>query len=439
MSTTRTPRAAEFQALSLISAAHLVSHYHYLVLVPLFPILKQTLGVGYVELGLVITVYNITSGVAQTPMGYVVDRFGARRTLIAGLLLGGLVYISIGLFPNYTWMLVAAVLFGIANSVYHPADYSILGSVIDPPRLGRAFSIHTFAGYLGSALAPMTMLLMTHLWGMQAAIIAAGLLGVAVAVPLMFAGWLDKAQAAHSAAGGYAHVNLRGLLTPAVLSLVGFFTLLSLSSGALTNYSAVALVSMYGVTLSVANAALTAFLFATAIGVLAGGFIADATTRHGDVAAGGFGAAAVLTLAVGSVDLGPVFLVGAMGTAGFLSGMISPSRDMLVRAASPPGAFGRVFGIVTTGFNIGGTIGPMIGGWIMDHNLPRWVFYSSVLFMALTATMGLASDWRARRREGRMVQGVAVKVQDNRGYGRTERVPEPRISTVRETGFRGFP
>jgi FSR family fosmidomycin resistance protein-like MFS transporter len=396
--TEKSARAREVKALGLISAAHLVSHFHYLVLVPLFPVLKQQLGLDYVQLGLIITVYSVTSGLTQTPMGYIVDRFGARRCLIGGLLFGGLAYVMIGIWPMYPIMLLGAMMFGISNAVYHPADYSILGTIVEPARLGKAFSVHTFAGYLGSALAPMTMLLMTHLWGMQIAIALAGLLAVVVAVPLMFAHSLDAGSVHAVAEGPPPHVTLRRLVTPAVLSLVLFFTLLSLSSGALTNYSAVALVSMYGVSLSAANAALTAFLFATAIGVLAGGFIADATSRHGDVAAVGFGAAALLILAIGTVDLGAVFTVVAMGTAGFLSGMIAPSRDMLVRAASPPGAFGRVFGIVTTGFNVGGTIGPMLGGWIMDHNLPHWVFYSSVLFMTLTATMGLASEWRARRR-----------------------------------------
>ncbi len=184
-----------------------------------------------------------------------------------------------------------------------------------------------------------------------------------------------------------------------ILSLTGFFALLSLSTGAITNFSVVALKALYGTPLTVANGALSAFLTATAVGVLAGGVIADRTARHNQVAAGAFCLTAIITALIGSVPLGTLALLGAMASAGFLSGMIAPSRDMMVRAAAPPGAAGRVFGIVTTGFNIGGIFGPMLGGWIMDKGAPRWVFYASVLFMLSTVAMALATE---RRTEPRM-------------------------------------
>jgi len=189
------------------------------------------------------------------------------------------------------------------------------------------------------------------------------------------------------------------MFTPAILGLMVFFILLSLSTSGITNFSVVALMSAYSFPFSAANLALTAFLTASAFGVLGGGFIADVTRRHADVAAVGFAVNAVIMLLIGTIGLPAPVLIAAMGFAGFLSGMIMPSRDMLVRAAAPPGAVGRAFGIVTTGFSIGGTVGPMLFGWIMDNGAPRWVFGASVVFMVLTVVLALIGDrWSISRR-----------------------------------------
>jgi MFS transporter, FSR family, fosmidomycin resistance protein len=400
----RLERNGEFHAIGLVSAAHFVAHYHMLVLPPLFPFLKQHFGVGFVELGLALTIGSLASIAAQMPMGYLADRFGSRRLLIAGLCLGGFAIASIGMVDSYAWLLAAAALIGIANAVYHPANYAILTARVAPSRIGRAFSVHTFAGMFGGAIAPASMLVLATTVGINAALIAAGLVGALVAAPLAWARDVEGEPDATRAGAGAAHATRARprtgrVLTPAILVLTVFFVLLSLSSSGITNFSVVALIGAYGVPFSAANLALTAFLTASAFGVLGGGFVADLTRRHADVAAAGFAMNAVIVLLIGTVGFAPPVLIAAMGLAGFLSGMIMPSRDMLVRAAAPPGAIGRTFGIVTTGFSIGGTVGPMLFGWIMDQGAPRWVFGISVVFMLLTVALALIGDrWPLSRR-----------------------------------------
>ena len=380
-----------------VSAAHLVSHFYILVLPVLIPLLKDRLSVGFFEIGLALTTFNVVSGLTQAPMGFLVDRVGPRLVLVAGLCLGGLAFALLGIWTTYPALIAVAALAGLANCVYHPADYALLADAIPDHRIGRAFSVHTFAGFAGGAVAPPVLLGVAAYAGLAAALLVAGLVGPAVAGLLLLRRKVQDVQPSKprgpTTSGGVLRV-----LSPSIIALTGFFTLLALSSGGIQSFSVVALLATQDMTLATANVALTAYLTCAAIGVLAGGFLADRTPYHGYVAAVGFGLTTAIISAIAFFALPGSVIMGGFALAGFLSGMIMPSRDMLVRKAAPPGMVGRAFGIVSTGFNIGGIVGPLLFGWIMDHASPRWVFGASAVFMAVTAAFGVASEYRARQR-----------------------------------------
>jgi MFS family permease len=395
LATTQRAKTDEsLRTLAGISTAHWVSHFHILVPPMLFPFLKQQLGVSYIDLGVALTIFAVISGVTQAPIGYLADHIGARKILLIGLTLGGFALIMLGLHLSYPWLIASAVLLGLANSVYHPADYAILSAHMDEARMGRAFSIHTFAGYLGGALAPAIVAMLVATVGGRGALIAAGAVGPLVALLLVIIRIPDASAADRRTTGAAA--PKQSVITPVLIVLTIFFTLLSLSTAGIANFGVVALMSGYGASFPAANAALTMFLGASAIGVLAGGFLADRTRRHGQVAAACFAINAAIVLMIAAIDLPPFLLTVAMAGAGFLGGVIAPSRDMLVRDAAPAGAAGRAFGIVSTGFNIGGGISPLLFGWIMDQNLPHWVFGISAAFMVLTVLLALGTERRSQ-------------------------------------------
>ena len=256
--------------------------------------------------------------------------------------------------------------------------------------MGRAFSVHTFAGFLGGAVAPAIMAALVAVVGGLGALIVAGAVGPVVALALIVVGIPDASSADRKEDG--ADAPKQSVITPAIIVLTIFFMLLGLSNAGISNFGVVALMSGYGVTFSAANIALTAFLGASAAGVLAGGYLADRTKRHGNVAAACFAINAVIITVIATINLPTAVLTAAMGLAGFLGGVIAPSRDMLVRNAAPAGAAGRAFGIVSTGFNFSGILSPLLFGWIMDQSLPHWVFGASVAFMVLTVLLALVTD-----------------------------------------------
>jgi MFS transporter, FSR family, fosmidomycin resistance protein len=387
-----TSRPHYVRVVGVVSAAHFVSHYYIILLAPLLPFVRAEYGVSYTEIGLAFAAFNIVSAVLQTPAGFLVDRFGARALLVAGLIIGAAAFITVGLIDSF-WILVAMfALAGVGNTVYHPADYSLLSQHVPSDRIGQAFSVHTFAGMLGSAVAPASLLIMQSQWGWRGAFIGAGALGIAVAALLlaMRDSSTVRVSSASTRKADDTTVGWRLLLSaPIVLNLV-FFVLLAMISGGLYNYSVVALGALYGTPVPTANVALSGNLLLSAIGVLIGGLLVARTTRHGMVATVGLGAMALFTAMIAEIDLGAVALISAMSLIGFFSGIIMPSRDMIVREVTPPGSFGKVFGFVTTGFNIGGIISPLIFGAIMDHGSPRFVFVAVAAF-SLVAIVTVAT------------------------------------------------
>ena len=368
----------------LVSAAHFVSHYYILLLPPLFPFVRAEYGVSYTEIGLALAAFNVVSAALQTPAGFLVDWLGARILLIIGLLLGAVAFTVAGAFNSF-WLFVAMfAIAGVGNTAYHPADYALLSHHVPARRIGHAFSIHTFSGMLGSAAAPGSLLLMQSIWGWRGAFIGAGVLGFAAAALLLtMTDDNETTNAATPRGAETANVGWRLLLSPPILLNLAFFVLLALMSGGMYNYSVVALGALEGTPVAVANTALSANLLLAAIGVLIGGLVVGRTTRHSTVAGLGLVAIVALVLLIAYVGLGSWLLVLVMATCGFFFGVIMPSRDMIVREVTPPGSFGKVFGFVTTGFNLGGIVSPLIFGAIMDHGNPRLVFLLVAAFSAL--------------------------------------------------------
>jgi MFS family permease len=380
-------RAAETKFVGTVCFVHFASHYYITLLAPLFLFVRADYGVSYTELGLAFTAFNVVSTALQTPTGFLVDRVSARLLLIAGLLVGAAAFAIAALVDSF-WVFVAMFgLAGLGNTVYHPADYALLSRHVPAARTGRAFSFHTFAGMLGNAAAPPSLLFLQSVVGWRGAFLGAAVLGLVAALVMAIAGEPPELEAApgklgarggkqaDAAQGGAVPMGWRLLLAPAILLNLAFFIMLAMSSGALYNFLVPALGALYGTPVTVGNAALTGLLLLSPIGVLVGGWLAGRTPHHGLVATCGLIVTAVVTSLVGSFDFAAVALVILMSLAGFFSGLTMPSRDMIVRAVTPAGAYGRVFGFVSTGFNIGGIVSPLIFGQLLDQGYPRAIFF----------------------------------------------------------------
>ena len=380
--------ARDLRVISLIGAAHCSSHFFQLVLPPLFPLLKDGFGVDFVALGFMMAVFFSVSAVAQVVVGFLVDRFGAQRILPIGIACLGFAMLGIGFAQSYWMLLPLAALGGIGNSVFHPADYSVLTARVTRPRLARAYAVHTVSGTVGWTLAPVTMLMLSQWLGWRGALIAVGLVGFALAA-FIASEHSELTTARHGTqAAKRGGIDARMLFTLPILMAFLYFTLLSVAGGATQNFFPTMLPQVQGVSLAVATTITTAYLASSAFGSFAGGYLADKTHDHERVIGAGLIGAASLALVIGFVPMREILVFGAAAVMGFLSGLTIPSRDMLVRAATPPGSTGKVFGFVYSGLDLGSLVAPVVVGALIDHGKTPYAF--AFIAAALAATVGAA-------------------------------------------------
>ena len=366
--------------IGLVGMAHLTSHFSQLLLAPLFPWLKAEFGVSYAELGLLMSIFFVVSCAVQALSGFVVDRFGPRPILFAGVSLLGLAAFGYASSQSYAMLAVFSVLAGVGNGVFHPVDYSLLNRKVHPSRLGHAFSVHGITGSLGWALAPAMLVPITLASSWRVALVCAGVLAFAVLAILWFnleQLTLDLAPAttaAGAADGAASEGRLDFLKIPAVWMCFGFFFFNAMALSGVQAFAPEAARVLHNVPVSLAAMCLTIYMLCSAGGMVAGGFLASDPARCERVIGVGYGMAALVALSIGFADIAPLAVPVLFGVMGFGAGIAGPSRDLIVKRASPPNATGRVYGVVYSGLDIGQAVAPLLFGSLMDMQRPAQVW-----------------------------------------------------------------
>ncbi len=383
--------------IGLVGLAHATSHFFHLLLASLFPWIKSAFALSYAELGLLMTTFFVVSAIGQALSGFVVDKLGARVVLFFGITNLAIAALLAGAAQHYLMLMLAAMLAGLGNSVFHPADYTILNKKVTVARLPHAFSIHGLTGNLGWAAAPVFLVGIAGVADWRTALFAAAALPLLVLALLWYyrdlfdtrdlsalsASPTERAQA--QAQGG----SLDFLKLPAVWLCFMFFFWLAMALGGVQSFVPAALRDIYGMSLSLSTSAYTSYMLAAAAGMWYGGFLA-ASKQHDYIVAVAMIAAAISALSLATGWVPASLALPGMALVGFAAGVAGPSRDLLIRAAAPKNATGRVYGMVYSGLDSGMALAPLLFGLIMDQHFPRLLFIGIAVFQLCAMLTALA-------------------------------------------------
>ena len=384
---------ADATTISVVGLAHATSHFFQLLLPPLFPWLATEFSLSFAQLGTLASLFYLVSAFGQAAAGFLVDKLGARVVMFAGLALFALAAFIGSQATGYAMLVAVSVILGVANSPFHPVDYTIINQRISATRIGHAYSVHGVSGTLGYASATLVMVLLAQQFGWRNALASAAVFALCVlAVAVTFRDAIDTRMVAkpQAHASAPAESSLAFLRQPVVWMCFAFFFVITFSNSAIQNFATPALQAIVGLKLTVAATALTGYLLCSAIGQLAGGFaISRQWADPEKLIAGSLTASATLLVIAATGWAGGIGTLLLVMTAGLGTGVAGPSRDLLIKRATPAGATGRVYGTVYSGLDAGLAVSAPIFGWLMDHDLPRTIFIGAAMAMMVAMLIGM--------------------------------------------------
>ncbi len=395
-STLDVPLRQDASIIALVALAHASSHFAHLLLPLMFPLFVKEFGFSYSELGLLMSTFFVVSGLGQASAGFAVDRIGARPLLFAALAIFVLACCAAAMVTGYSGLLLVAALAGLGNATIHPVDFTILNQRVSTPRLGYAFSAHGLTGNLGWAAAPVFLATITRLSSWRAAYLAAAVMYACILLMMILQRDKLSTRAAVRHPEAAREHSMAFMKLPVVWWCFGFFLLSTMTLAVVQNFSVSILTAMNGVSFEAATLTLTAYMLCGALGVLVGGFVAGRAASSDRVVALSLGAGAVLLALCGTGLLGPALSMAVLASTGFAVGVSGPSRDMMIKRAAPPGATGRVYGMVYSGLDIGFAISPIVFGQFMDRG---W-YGATLIGAALVLSLSVAAALGVGRRTG---------------------------------------
>ncbi len=383
--------------IGLVGLAHASSHFGHLLLPLMFPVFSSEFGLSFSELGLLMTVFFVVSGVGQACAGFVVDRLGARPLLFVALGLFGVACVLASWVGSYTGLLLVAALAGLGNATFHPVDFTILNQRVSATRLGYAFSAHGLTGNLGWAAAPVFFAVIGTGFGWRNAYLAAALMYVGIGALLFWHRDKLSTEVVRRPHGVAAEHDLAFMKLPVVWWCFAFFLLSTMTLAVIQGFSVSLLKAMHGVSFEAATLTLTAYMLSGAVGMLVGGFIAVRVRNSDRVVALAMAAGAVLLALCGVGWLGATATMVVLAITGFAVGIGGPSRDMMIKKATPKGATGRVYGLVYSGLDTGFALSPMVFGVFMDRGWYGATLLGAALVLMLSVVAALGVGVRTVR------------------------------------------